>query len=112
MENLIKHQMFCKNRDNREKKLLKKFKVVLNKNTIEMKEVPEYILKHVLGSKSLQQQIFLISKMWVSGHFGLKNSYKKKSALFTEILNYTKFPCIIFCDKMSQYYDCTYCLQE
>ena len=34
-----------------------------------------------------------------------------ESAIFTKILNYTKFSCTMFCPKMYQYFHYTYCLQ-
>ena len=53
-----------------------------------------------------------VSSMWVGSieTFWVHRITQEKSAIFTNILNYTNFSCI--CIKMLQYSHYTYCLQE
>ena len=53
----------------------------------------------------------LICELGVSGDFGSKK-ITEKSAIFTKVLNYAKTSGIIFCPKMYQSFQCTYCLQK
>ena len=59
----------------------------------------------------MQNFWWVLCEFRVSGHFD-PNIIQEKSAIFTNILNYTKSPCIIFCTKLSQYCHYTNCLQE
>ena len=64
----------------------KKFKTILNKNNNKMEEVPGDILKHVLGSKSLQHHIFVaydFKTMVVENKSKLEEFKKNKDELFT-----------------------------
>ena len=64
----------------------KKFKTILNKNNNKMEEVPGDILKHVLGSKSLQHHIFVaydFKTMVVENKSKLEEFRKNKDELFT-----------------------------
>lgn len=64
----------------------KKFKTILNKNNNKMEEVPGDILKHVLGSKSLQHHIFVaydFKTIVVENKSKLEELKKNKDELFT-----------------------------
>ena len=56
-----------------------------------------------------------LSSMWVEGirnTFWAKKITQGKSTIFTKILNYSNFSCIIFFNKMSRYSHYAYCLQN
>ena len=54
------HQLFCKDYDLCKISILKTFKMVLNKSTNKMEEVPGDISKHVAGNNFLQHEVFVV----------------------------------------------------